>query len=479
MKRLVLLLVGLALLVLQACAGWPASRATPSASTRDPEASNLGASNLAESPSVEQTGLPGDGTPAPTLPFPLGGLPGSTGTPALVRLRIWVPPQFDPNAETPAGAILKERLEEFMQLNPGIQVQVRVKDISGVGGLLDSLSTTSAAAPLAMPELVALPRELLEAAALKGLLHPINDLTEILTQPDWYPYARQLAYLQDSAFGLPFAGDALALVYRPEALEVPPADLAKALEVRTPLVFPAADPLALFTIAMYQAGGGAIRDGEGRPFLDVARLAAILDFYKRAEESGAMPYWLTQFQNDDQVWEAFQEKRFNLVVTWSSRYLAKDGDIVLPGSALPTVAPGTAAPGEPPPDELVMAPLPTPDGAPFTLATGWVWALATSNRDNRLVSLQLAEFLCEPRFLARWTEAMGYLPPRADALQAWSDSSLQLLLSQLARSAMLYPSTDISTPLGASLQEAVVQVLKKQNDPENAAQAAAEGLLGP
>jgi multiple sugar transport system substrate-binding protein len=410
-------------------------------------------------PAVLQTPTPGS-----LQPILVTDLPTPTqlaGSPATVKLRIWIPPQLDPASGSEAGEILRQRLDEFTRQRPGVEIQVRVKALSGTGGMLDSLSTTSAAAPLAMPDIVALPRDLLESAALKGLLRPMTNLTEVLNAPDWYDYALQLSRLQESVYGLPFAGDALVLVYRTQNMPAPPVDWEAALKLNSPLVFPAADPLALFTIAQYQAGGGEIRDQEDRPFLDVARLSAVLDFYQHAEQTELMPYWLTQFQNDDQVWQAFLEERSDMVVTWTSHYLT----LVY-----------TDTTGSP---EIAFAPLPTPDGEPFTLATGWVWALASPNQDQRILGLELAEFLCEANFLARWTEALGYLPPRSNALGGWSDTEIQPLVSQVLRSALLYPSTDISTPLGAALQQAVIQVLKEQNDPLTAAQSAADDLSGP
>ena len=385
----------------------------------------------------------------------------TVASPAPVKLRIWLPPQFDPASGSAAGEILRQRLDEFTRQRPDVEIQVRVKALSGPGGLLDSLSAASAAAPLAMPDVVALPRNLLETAALKGLLRPINDLTEALEAPDWYDYAHQLSRLQDSAFGLPFAGDALVLVYRPGKISVPPAGWAAALEMRSALLFPAADPLALFTIAQYQAGGGEIRDAEGRPFLQAEQLGVVLDFYMQAEQAGLMPYWLTQYQSDEQIWQSFLDEHADMAITWSSRYFTT---VYSTTNGIPDVA---------------FAPLPTYTGQPFTLATGWVWALASPNSDQRILSMELAEFLSDADFLANWTEALGYLPPRSNALGGWSSIDIQPLVSQVAGSAQLYPSTDISTPLGNALQQAVIQVLKKQVDPLTAAQAAAGDLSGP
>ncbi len=51
-------------------------------------------------------------------------------------LTLWVPPDFDPSADTPAGKLLAARLREFSRQNAGFRVNVRVKAASGAGGLL-------------------------------------------------------------------------------------------------------------------------------------------------------------------------------------------------------------------------------------------------------------------------------------------------------------------------------------------------------
>ena len=127
-------------------------------------------------------------------------------------LRIWVPPQFDPFAGTAAGTLLQDRLDAFVDRHPGLRIDVRVKAESGTNGLLNALSTTRSAAPSILPDLVALSRADLESATAKGLLHPMDGLTTLPEDADWFPYARQMARIQNSTFGLPFAGDALALV---------------------------------------------------------------------------------------------------------------------------------------------------------------------------------------------------------------------------------------------------------------------------
>lgn len=382
--------------------------------------------------------------------------PVQTATPgAPLILRLWVPPQFDPASDTPAGKLLQERLDEFALRRPDVQIEVRVKGLEGAGGLFESLSTTTAAAQLAMPDLVALSHPLAHAAAVKGLLRPMNGLTNTLDDPDWYDYARQSASLQNSIFGLPFAGDALVQVDRDADGLDPLTDWQKVLEAQSPVGFAAADPQALFTLALYQAVGGLVEDEQGIPVLETDPLVKTLDFYNAAEQVGVMPSWLTQFQTEEQVWEAFRENRVGALVAWMSSYYREGLE------------------------NVTVSQLPTPDGKPFTLAGSWIWALTSPDPNRRELAVQLAEFLTESEFLGRWSEAAGVLPTRPSALVAWENTGDADKLAPIAASARLYPATETLTTLGPALEEAVVQILKRQAEPTVAAQDAANRVSLP
>jgi multiple sugar transport system substrate-binding protein len=374
-----------------------------------------------------------------------------------VILRLWVPPQFDPASSTLAGTVFQSRLDQFMAIHPELKIEVRVKAVEGSGGLLDALSTAGAAAPLALPDVVALPRPLLEAAALKGLIHPFTDSASSLDDPDWYAYARELGRLQNSTFGLPFAGDALVLVYHPGLISPPPSDWASLLKTNGPLVFPAADPQALFTLALYLSAGGSVQDEQGRPTLDVKILSQVLSLYQEAGQTSLMPYTLAQYETDNQVWTAYQDQQAWMAITWASRYLENGASASASRASL----------------------LPTSDGTPFTLATGWMWTLASPQPDRQVIGAQLAEFLSASDFLAEWSLSIGYLPTRANSTAMWSVSTLQSLADQIGRAASPIPSTDVLASLGVPLSQAVLQVLKQQSDPLTAAQEAADYLKNP
>lgn len=405
--------------------------------------------------------LPVSLTLPPPQPSPTATQPATpteiliTPTPGPATLRLWVPPQFDPDGNRRANRLLRARLDEFAVQHPDVLLEVRLKAEDGPGGLLDALGTSHAAAPLVLPDLILMPRAQLETAALKGLLFPFDGLTTALEDEDWFDYARSLARLQDSIYGLPFAGDGQVLVFRPSEISVPPRDWAEALQLPMPLIFPANDERALFTLQQYSAGGAPVQDSEGRPVLQAGALASVLAFYQQARAAGIMPFWLTQYSSSEQVWEAYKDKTSSLAAVPISNYLQN-----LPG-------------------DTMAAPVPMQDGKPFMLVDGWVWTLPTAQADRHPEAVELAEFLTDADFLASWTEAAGYLPPRPSALAGWSNGSSRTLLQRLIGSAQILPPVDVLALVSPALQQATVEVLKEESDPETAAKHAIEMLQAP
>ncbi|MFH1446889.1 MAG: extracellular solute-binding protein, partial [Chloroflexota bacterium] len=231
----------------------------------------------------------------------------STPAPPPESLTIWIPPEFDPAGDSQAANLLKAQLQTFSDNNNGIVINLRVKDASGPGGLLDALTATSAAAPAVLPDLIALQRKDLETAALKSLVYPLDNLTSITDDTDWYPYARDMALIQGVVFGVPFAGDALALIYQTSKVESTPSTWEGFLEALNVVAFPANDSQAYFTLALYQAAGGAVQDNQRRPALDAGPLTEVFKLYQSGVSSGDFSNLLLEYQSENQVWQAYQE----------------------------------------------------------------------------------------------------------------------------------------------------------------------------
>jgi len=388
-----------------------------------------------------------DETPAPEPTSTLEPTPEE-----VTSLTLWVPPSMDPALETDASQLLMNQLDLFSDLHDGIEVNVRVKAASGAGGLLDSLTATSAAAPDALPDLIALTRPDLETAALKGLIYPMDGLTEIPDDSDWFEFTRDMALLQGSTFGLPFASDALGLVYRTELIPELPNSWSSLMGAEIPLAFPGESDQSLFPLALYLSAGGSIQDNQRRPILEVAPLSDVFYVIQEGVTAGTLVEASTQFQTMGQAWTAFNDGQADLVATWISNYLTE----------------GTT--------DMTLTPLlPISDGV-VSLGTGTCWALATSKTYRHPMAVELAEFLVQPEFISDWSAAAGVLPTRPSALDKWQGQSLVTKLNQIANITQLIPSNDLIASLGPVLRDGSRQVLQGLVDPAQAAQVSVESL---
>src|SRR5215216_4744187 len=365
------------------------------------------------------------GTPATSTPeSEITETPHSANEPRI--LRVWLPPQFDPNAGTESANLLKQRLADFETRHPGLEIEVRIKAEEGEANILNALSVTSMAAPNALPDLVALSRPALEAAALKGLLHPIDGLSATLQDPNWYGYARQLGQIENIGYGLPFAGDVFSLVYRSELGEL--TNWEEILASEAVLSFSAGDPQGLAGLSLYASGGGEIVNPQGLPTLDQAVLTRLLNLIEDGLGASMLSPSLAIVGTDTQALQLYRERNANMVITWASNY-------------------------RPVSDEKII-PLPGLDETPYSFATGWMWSLAGSNTENQALAVELAEYLIADEFIGEWTREAGYLPTRPSSVDEQDPT-----IAALIEAAKPIPSNDVLSVLGQLMQDALIRVL--------------------
>ncbi|MDZ7844921.1 MAG: extracellular solute-binding protein [Anaerolineales bacterium] len=365
-------------------------------------------------------------------------------------LIVWVPPQLDPASDSPAGNLFADQLNAFRSERPQIDLQVRVKAVEGPGGLLETIRAARAAAPRVLPDLIALPRNQMETAADEELLMPLDDYLGKIEGDGWYPFAASLSRFEEVTYGVPFLGDVLVLAYKSDISEDPLADWDSVLETQKALAFPAADTRSLVTLAFYQSAGGELGDLNEPPAVDRIPLLNVLNYYQQAQAGSVMPYWVTQFETDQQSWEAYRERQATLVLTWSSTYFNAE-------------SPNTS-----------LAPFPTRDGVPYTYGTGWVWAVTSPEPERAELALRLIEELMDPDFLGSWSYELGYLPVKSSVAQTWGGNLSAPFLDKMLLSARMVPEQRILTSVGPLLRDAVLAVLKDQVEPE----AAVEEFLG-
>lgn len=364
-------------------------------------------------------------------------------------LRVWVPPRFDPQAGTSAADLLKQRFAMFEADHPGLEIEVRIKAEDGENDLLNSLSVTGMAASSIMPDIIALTHSDMESAALKGLLHPIDGLTTFLEDPDWYGYARQLGYVQNTGFGLPFAANAMVLLYRPAVFESAPSDWGTVLGSGSQMVFSPSDPQAYFPLSLYLSINDQLTDGKGIFTLDEATLIRVLSFYRQALDSGTVVPTIREDQFDQQALKNYSAGDADLAVIWAS------SDLLAPSGR--------------------FAPVPGLDDAPYSLANGWVWALAGSNNENQILAVELVSYLVESDFMSVWSAASGYLPTRPKALAGWENEQLRKSVDEILQSAYPVPLDDVVSAWGPLMRGAMVRIFSG-DQPEVVARSVIESI---
>ena len=117
-----------------------------------------------------------------------------------------------------------------------------------------------------------------------------------------YEYARRLTLIDGNNYGLPFAGDVLLLVVRPDSIGALPETWEDVLRRGEPMSFPAADTQALVTLNLYLSAKGGFEDEQRHLELDEESLRQVFTLYESGGQSGVFPLWITQYQKMEDSW---------------------------------------------------------------------------------------------------------------------------------------------------------------------------------
>jgi len=368
------------------------------------------------------------------------------------ELILWVPSFMDPDSDTEAGKLLGDRLESFMNSYDGLSIDVRVKAEEGPAGLMASLTSTSAAAPLAIPSLIMLSRMDIELAAKKGLILPVGDYTTVINDLDWFQYARLMAIIGDSAYGLPFAGDALVSLSNTDAYnDGLPNGWSELFTSGQKVAFEAGDPMAHLVLAYYLSSGGALYvEGEGI-ILEPDILTEVLTVFQEGNEAEVFSPDLLSV-DDAGLIEQFQAGTTDTIITWSTNYLS--GEL----------------------ENTEIHPVFSLTGYNHTIADGWILAVADPLPERRDLAVKLAEFLVDVEFMAEWSNKAGYLPMRSSSLALWPEGESVDTLSLISHSAHIYPDQETMNVIAPILAQSLAEVLEQGIDPATAAQNAVAAI---
>lgn len=373
-------------------------------------------------------------------------------TPEPVReLILWVSPDLAPDPENPAGSILAARLDAFLETHPDVSFSIRIKAAEGSSGLLETLLSANEAAPGALPDLLTLDQEALSLAAAEGMLLPLDEWVEAPNE-DWYDFAENGIRINGVEFGLPFSAEAVVFAYRTARYANPPLTWAQLLDENKLFCWPAADPQSSLTFDIYRHLGGDFIDEDNQPILEAGALAEILTFFTTAQASQLLPASVASAASPEDCWNALSVDDVSAGVVPLQHVLLQMGT------------------------SLAAVPIPTSRDGGLSPVSTWSWAITNQRPERQELAAELAQWLSDPAFVGAWTQALGYLPASAAALDTWEDSRQLATASGLVTLATVQPSRAFLEPYRDTIHTAMESVLAGDLTPSAAASAAAVSM---
>lgn len=375
-----------------------------------------GTSTSITDPKESQTPIP-SATPAAVDPTPAS---------QVKKLVVWLPDSLLATNRDVIIKRIKQQSDKFTASHPEIDVEIRLKKVDSTINLVDTLQSTSLAAPGSLPDLVLLTNEEMEVAALKGLLYPLDEISDLLDSKDWAPAVRDLSAIEDSTFGLPVIGDATVLVSKIGS----PIDIS-IYKIDHPILTFLNDPKGLLMIGLYYSAGGELSGGPAHLNLDQQALQASFEVINSSFATKAFSSSTMQYGNSSAALKEYTTGKGDQWIGWYSE---------LPASVYSDT----------------IAPVPGLDDASASLARGWFWTLAGTDQTRRRTAAELAETFSEAEFLSDLAVATHLMPVRESKLM---DYDLELASRyHILQGSHPIPDGVLLVTIGPTLNDAVIEI---------------------
>lgn len=384
-----------------------------------------------------------------TVTPPQPDLPTPTESSELVLI-VWMAETLAPTSDTPGGQVFLEQLAAFDEMQPDIRVEIHAKRPSGAGGIISYLRTAPSVAPSIVPDLALVAQAGLAQAGHDQLVVPIETLLDPALISALYPVVDDLGTVNDMLVGLPYLLEIDHSVYRETAFSKPPNSFEAVLMGQQPYTFPAGTLSSANNaiLLQYISAGGTWTDDKGAPKLDAASLTQVLNFYDQAHKKGLVSTTLFQIADPVEIWGMYRDRQTNLAVVSSTAYLTGREQV----------------------RNTQLTWVPTLDGQPHALATGWSWVVVTQDQDRQSAAMALLNFLMNPVNQGRYSQAVHWLPSQHAALAVWGEDDPYVAAADLLlNSAQPMPDAALQATVGAAIQDALEAVLLKDVLPVQAA----------
>ncbi len=382
----------------------------------------------------------------------------ATGLSSPETINVWIANQFSPQNDPQGGVILADQITSFQASHPELAVNVEGKAPTGPGGILSYLRAGSGIAPDIMPDLVMLPSEELDRAALQGLIYPMDSLLSQEMIDDLFPAASVISQVNGGIYGYPFSlTDMHHLVYDGELISEPlPETWNDLLEVEdAQFAFPADGiPGAEMALQLYLAAGGMLTDEANQPVLEVDPLTQALSQFNRGTTRRVILRESANLATVGDAWQILVDGDANLVQNEASAYLSDR-------QSKPESNPGR---------------VPGFDSALRPFVNGWVWALSTPDPERQILASELLASIASGPNIGDWSMAAGQLPARRSAYNQWPvNITLTQFFSQASEHAHQFPE-GANEAIMETLSDAVIQVITLSKSPRSAAEEAAQAV---
>ena len=341
--------------------------------------------------------------------------------------------------------LINAQIENASNQIPPVRIDYRVKENSEDSSIFEFLEKAYLAAPQAMPDLIVLPYEIMEIAAEKEYIMPINqDIVALFADENIFPFAKQMAQVDGVYYGVPFIADLMTMVVRDDQQEL--SKWVDILSSNKVLRNPLADESSLLTFLLYESLEGDIDTSQGFIELDTSKLAQVFSFYYEASQNGLMPSWLNEYNSYQSLWEDSIESTDN-IITWYSSYA--DGYV----------------------DSFSAELIPTESGEDITYADGYVICVTNKGEENYAEKLSVINTFTDSLFIANYALEKNKAPVSSTSLEFWGESKNAAVVSYLAPSAIIKPSVNVLNEAGTIINNYLNQILNNELEiPEALAQ---------
>lgn len=378
-------------------------------------------------------------TPTAT-PVPVAQAPTPTVIPTPqepTRMVIWWPEPLSPLDNGDAADMLSQQISAFQVAQGNVDVRLRLKTESGLGGIISTLRAASPVAPGALPDLTLMRRADLQAAVQAGLIYPLEGSVSSATVGDLYGSALALGQVNGQLYGLPYMLEAQHMAYSTE--NIPASSrfsdiLASGISFALPVA--QTDQINGVLLTQYLSAGGILPD-DGDITIDADALLQTLGFYQEAMNEGLVDATVLNYTSPADYQIALVSGALDAGVVSSTAYL----NFLEAG------------------ESLSFGPVPTQTGEIVGELNGWMWVMTTASPERQALAARFLNWMMNATRQGEYSRTINMIPSQRTALQVWENTAYIDFIRQLLNNGLLPLSDSEGGSIARSLQNALVAVL--------------------